>query len=99
MLSTAAFLSLLGLALAASMPQFQFVEEWNMWKGVHQKSYNNDIEELNRHIVWLSNKKYIEAHNQNSHVFGYTLAMNHFADIVSTELIAITASPFAIYLL
>nr|ACH48000.1 silicatein A2 [Latrunculia oparinae] len=85
MLSTASFLSLLGLALATSVPQFQFVQEWNMWKGMHQKSYQNDLEELDRHTVWLSNKKYIEAHNQNSHVFGFTLAMNHFADLTDQE--------------
>ena len=86
MLSAAALFSLLGLALAASVPHYQFVEEWSMWKGQHQKTYENDLEELNSHVVWLSNKKYIEAHNQNAHVFGFTLAMNHFADLVSTRI-------------
>ncbi len=64
-------------------PNFQFVEEWNLWKGQHEKSYASQLEELERHLVWLSNKKYIEQHNANSHVFGFTLAMNHFGDLVS----------------
>ena len=64
-------------------PKFQFVEEWNLWKGQHEKSYDSQLEELERHMVWLSNKKYIEQHNANSHIFGFTLAMNHFGDLVS----------------
>lgn len=64
-------------------PKFQFVEEWNLWKGQHEKSYDSQLEELEKHMVWLSNKKYIEQHNANSHIFGFTLAMNHFGDLVS----------------
>lgn len=42
-------------------------------------------DELERHIVWLSNRKYIEEHNRNSGTFGYTLAMNQFGDMVRKE--------------
>lgn len=70
-------------ALTAAEVQFQFVEEWQMWKAQHGKSYGSVREELERHLVWLSNREYINAHNNNAHVFGYTLAMNHFGDIVS----------------
>lgn len=83
MLTTAVLLCIVGLALASSMPQYELVEEWNLWKGQHKKSYDNEVEELDRHLVWVSNKKYIEVHNLNSHVFGFTLSMNHFADLVS----------------
>nr|AND80742.1 silicatein alpha [Mycale phyllophila] len=85
MLGSAVFLALMGLALAFSSPQYKFVEEWKLWKGQHQKSYEGTLEELTRHIVWLSNKQYIEAHNQNAHIFGYTLAMNNFADLTDQE--------------
>lgn len=68
--------------LCAAKLHFEFVEEWRLWKTHHGKSYGTDMEELERHLVWLSNKKYIEAHNTNSDVFGYTLAMNGFGDIV-----------------
>ena len=83
MLSTVLLLSIVGLSLASSMPHYEFVEEWNLWKGQHKKTYANDLEELDRHLIWVSNKNYIEAHNRNSHVFGFTLAVNHFADMVS----------------
>ena len=62
---------------------YQFPEEWKSWKTVHGKNYSSELDDLDRHLVWLSNKKYIESHNSFSHVFGYTLALNQFADMVS----------------
>ena len=61
---------------------YEFVEEWNMWKMDHRRSYSTLPEELERHLLWLSNKKYIEAHNNYAEVFGYTLAMNGLGDMV-----------------
>ena len=58
------------------------VEEWHLWKGQHQKSYTSELEELERHAIWSSNKKYIEEHNARSDLFGYTLAMNSLGDLV-----------------
>lgn len=83
---TAVLLGCLSVALSLKMPQYEFVEEWNMWKGQHEKSYASQLEDLDRHLVWLSNKKFIELHNANSHIFGYHLAMNHFGDLVSLGL-------------
>ncbi len=74
------FLGFIGLA--ASSVHYEFLEEWNLWKGQHGKSYGSERVDLERHIVWLSNKKYIEQHNANAHIFGFTLAMNHFGDMV-----------------
>jgi len=71
-------------ALAAAAARFEFLEEWQMWKQQHRKEYQSEREELERHLVWLSNKKYIEQHNANSDIFGFTLAMNHFGDLVAT---------------
>ena len=85
-LSAAAFLSVLTVALSVQMPQYEFVEEWNLWKSQHERNYGSEVEELNKHLVWLSNKKYIEMHNANAHVFGFDLAMNHFGDMVSEQL-------------
>ena len=67
---------------AAAEPQYELVEEWQQWKTEHGRSYGSDIEELDRHFVWLSNKKYIDSHNNNADVFGFTLAMNSFGDMV-----------------
>ena len=74
--------------LSKSIPptSSQFPEQWQAWKSVHGKNYTSQLEELDRHLVWLSNKKYIESHNVFSHVFGYTLKLNQFADMVSIHL-------------
>ena len=61
---------------------YQFPEQWQAWKVDHLKNYTSQLEELDRHLVWLSNKKYIESHNAYSHIFGYTLELNQFADMV-----------------
>ena len=60
----------------------ELLEEWQLWKSQHGKSYAHRAEELERHLIWASNRKYIEEHNTNA-IFGYTLAMNHFGDLVS----------------
>ena len=63
--------------------QYQHPEEWQLWKTQHGKSYGSQREELERHLVWLANREYINAHNKNAHILGFTLAMNHLGDIVS----------------
>lgn len=69
-------------ALALASPKFQLSEEWHLWKSEHGKTYQSYQEELEKHVTWQSNKKYIEAHNQNAHILGFTLKMNHFGDMV-----------------
>lgn len=83
LISAALLVGACSIALCAKMPQYEFVEEWNLWKGQHQKKYDSELEDLDKHLVWLSNKKFIELHNANSHIFGFDLAMNHFGDLVS----------------
>ena len=73
-------------ALAAAEVQFQHPEEWQLWKSQHGKSYQSQREELERHLIWLANREYINGHNKNAHIFGFTLAMNHLGDIVSMKL-------------
>lgn len=70
---------------AKSDVKYKFLEEWKTWKVKHLKFYNNTHEELLRHLTWLSNMKYIELHNANSHIFGFTLAMNHLGDMVRKQ--------------
>ena len=60
----------------------ELLEEWEGWKTQHGKSYRHGMEELERHLIWASNWNYIEEHNANSDLFGYTLAMNQFGDLV-----------------
>lgn len=64
--------------------KFEFLEEWESWKGYYgNKSYKSQREEIEKHIVWLSNKEYIDQHNANTHIFGFTLTLNHLGDMVS----------------
>jgi hypothetical protein len=48
----------------------------------HEKEYSSDEEELQRHMMWEANKNYVDNHNEHADVFGFTLAMNQFADLV-----------------
>ena len=71
------------VAISTATPTYQLSHEWHAWKSKHRKSYISNAEELERHLIWLSNKKYIEGHNANNNVFGYSLSMNQFGDMVS----------------
>ena len=51
----------------------------------HGKEYSTELEELDRHAIWQSNKKYIDEHNANAESFGFTLAMNEFGDLDPAE--------------
>ena len=73
-------------ALALAEVQYQHPEEWQLWKSQHGKSYGSQREELERHLVWLSNREYINAHNKNAESLGFTLALNYFADMVRMTL-------------
>ena len=68
------------IALVAG--KYQFPAEWHAWKATHGKSYTDEHEELRKHVVWVSNQKYISEHNQHQERFGYTLEMNQFGDMV-----------------
>ena len=63
-------------------PSSEGVEEWKLWKRVHNKSYGSSIENIERYTVWRANKVYIDSHNKYSEKFGFTLSMNEFGDLV-----------------
>ncbi|XP_064383110.1 procathepsin L-like isoform X2 [Halichondria panicea] len=75
------------LSAASLAPKYQFIEEWQLWKTKHTKYYDSDREELERHLVWLSNREYIQQHNVNyrAGVLGFKLALNKFADMTNSE--------------
>lgn len=70
------------LVLVLAKLNVEYPQEWHSWKALHGVSYEDDHEELGRHIIWQSNKKYIEEHNKYAEVFGYTLELNKFGDMV-----------------
>lgn len=56
--------------------------EWKQWKHLHTKCYASNNEELERYVIWQTNKAYVEYHNALADNFGYTLALNKFGDMV-----------------
>ena len=81
-----AFVVIIGLAAVATA--FEFPEVWNAWKAEHGKNYRSVKEELHRHIIWMSNHKYVDEHNAHADKFGFTLKMNKFGDMESNEFAA-----------
>ncbi|XP_019864005.1 PREDICTED: cathepsin L1-like isoform X1 [Amphimedon queenslandica] len=76
-------LTLALVALAAA--KFEYTQEFQDWKVKYNKVYETKETELERQIIWESNKKFVENHNANSDKFGFTVAMNEFADLDAGE--------------
>lgn len=72
-------------SLALAKGSYQFVEEWRLWKSEHNRWYSSEKEELERHSVWLANREYVLMHNVNKEVYGFSLSLNRFADMVGTR--------------
>lgn len=77
-MKVAILLFLVGLTAA----KFNFPQEWEDWKKKYEKNYQTSEEEIQRHIIWEANKKYVESHNEHADVFGFTLEVNEFSDLV-----------------
>ena len=58
----------------------EYDDQWEAWKTEYNKVYKDDIEEAHRKEIWMKHLVYVEKHNAQSDVYGYTLAMNLFAD-------------------
>ena len=61
----------------------EYDDQWEAWKTEYNKVYKDDIEEAHRKEIWMKHLVYVQKHNAQSDVHGYTLAMNLFADLVS----------------
>lgn len=59
---------------------------WLEWKRQHAKSYDDHLSELERYVTWVSNKALIDSHNSLASSFGYSLALNQYADLVSVRI-------------
>ena len=85
LLPSLALLLLLACQCSEGQALPQFSSEWHGWKLEHRKEYKTEREEMYRHVVWQSNKKFIETHNLYNASFGYTLAMNEMGDLVGIQ--------------
>lgn len=63
---------------------FELEKEWNLWKAEYGKKYYSDEMELSRKSIWAANKMFVDTHNANAELHGYTVKMNEFADLVRT---------------
>lgn len=51
----------------------------------HSKSYLNPDEDHRRNMIWKENKHFIDQHNQQADILGFTLEMNKFGDLVGWQ--------------
>ena len=65
-----------------NLSEVQLRAEWSSWKSTHQKKYSTSVQDLERYVVWRSNRAYINYHNSFASNFGFYLAMNKFGDLV-----------------
>ena len=77
------YLCLLIVVVVTSCSALPIEEEWEQWKEQHGKSYLNGKEEFQKKVTWAKNADFIADFNQQEH--SYTLAMNHFTDVVSVR--------------
>lgn len=65
-------------------PVYEAIQEWERWKATHEKSYGSNLEELEKHIVWHSNRAFVKQHNVNAEmgVYSYQVKLNHLGDLV-----------------
>merc|ERR1712038_2222181 len=74
------------VALSAAAPTAVDLE-WIVFKGVHGKSYANEMEEAIRKSIFEENKKYIDQHNAEfeAGLHTFTLGVNQFTDMATSE--------------
>ena len=56
-------------------------EEWEAWKSLYSKVYDDEATESARRLVWENNWRFVQRHNNEGHSF--EVEMNKFADLVS----------------
>ena len=71
--------------LIAVTSAFEYTAEWEMWKRQHGRDYASETESIYRQTIWEANKKYVDNHNANADLWGFTLTTNEYADLESSE--------------
>jgi len=80
-----AFALAAGAAAASAMTLDADVQLFREFKQKHSKVYESDAHELAKFQTFKDNLAYINAHNLNKDVHGFTLGINHFADMTNEE--------------
>jgi cathepsin L len=79
------------ISLAQAVSFFELVlEEWETYKLIHSKGYDNGMEEKFRMKIYMENKKKVAKHNAKAAKgqYSYHLAMNEFGDLLHHEFVA-----------
>jgi len=79
-----AVFALLAIGLAQATPTS---DVWELFKAVHQKTYETEAEDVLRKEIFLNNVQKIEEHNQKFEAgeVSFKLGVNQFADLIESE--------------
>ncbi|XP_074509131.1 cathepsin S, ortholog2, tandem duplicate 1 [Sebastes fasciatus] len=61
---------------------------WELWKKIHEKKYQNEVEDVHRRELWEKNLMLITMHNLEASMglHTYELSMNHMGDMTPEEI-------------
>jgi cathepsin L len=74
-----------GAVAAQAMNLDSDVQLFREFKLKHNKVYETDVQETERFQIFKENVAYINSHNMNSETHGFTLGINHLADLSHAE--------------
>ncbi|XP_059194928.1 cathepsin S-like [Centropristis striata] len=62
---------------------------WELWKKTHEKTYQNEVEDVRRRELWEKNLMMIAMHNLEASMglHTYELSMNHMGDLTTEEIL------------
>ncbi|XP_030250973.1 cathepsin L1-like [Sparus aurata] len=63
--------------------------QWDLWKKTHEKTYQNEVEEVSRRELWEENLMLINKHNLEASMglHTYEMTMNHMGDLTPEEIL------------
>ena len=70
------FTVVIGVSFSATLD-----DEWEAWKSLYAKVYDDEATESLRRLVWEDNWRFVQQHSSEGH--SYEVEMNKFADLVS----------------
>ncbi|KAM9309962.1 uncharacterized protein KZ484_025887 [Pholidichthys leucotaenia] len=73
---------------AAAMFEGQLDVHWELWKKMHKKNYENEVENVRRRAIWEENLMFVTMHNLEVSLglHSYEVGMNHLADLTRDEI-------------
>lgn len=68
-------------------------EQWELWKKIHEKMYQNEVEELGRRALWEKKLKQVNIHNFRASLglHTYTMGINQLSDLTEGEISQLNA--------